>query len=115
MTKGTFSRLEKDIRRMYHLRGAEESGDYNPKLYLKSDYVFKNARKGTEQGIADFTRAIDRQQRRIHPRIRQKARTNLSPLRWKLMLHLKNHDVYIVVQGDKNLGPCILERRLYIH
>ena len=30
------------------------------------------------------------------------------------MLHLKNHDVYIVVQGDKNLGPCILERRLYI-
>ena len=31
------------------------------------------------------------------------------------MLHLKDHDVYIVVQGDKNLGPCILERRLYIY
>ena len=30
------------------------------------------------------------------------------------MLQLKNHDIYIVVQGDKNLGPCILKCRLYI-
>ena len=37
MTKDTFSHLEKDIRRIYHLRGAEESGDYEPKLYIKSD------------------------------------------------------------------------------
>ena len=51
MTKGTFSRLEKDIRRIYHLRGAEESGDYEPKLYIKSDYVFKNARKDIKQGV----------------------------------------------------------------
>ena len=45
MTKGTFTRLERDIRRMYHLRDADENGDYNPKLYLKSDYVFKDASK----------------------------------------------------------------------
>ena len=44
----------------------------------------------------------------------REGKTNLTPLRWKLMLQLKNHNVYIVVQGDKNLGPCILERRLYI-
>ena len=30
------------------------------------------------------------------------------------MKSLKEHDVYIVVEGDKNLGPCILERSRYI-
>ena len=40
MTKDTFVRLERDIRRMYHLRDADKNGSYNPKLYLKSDYVF---------------------------------------------------------------------------
>ena len=30
------------------------------------------------------------------------------------MQHLKNNDIYIVVHGDKNLGPCILERNFYI-
>ena len=28
---------------------------------------------------------------------------------------LKNNDDYIIVEGDKNLGPCILERSRYIH
>ena len=72
MTKDTFSRLEKDIRRIYHLRGAEESGDYEPKLYIKSDYAFKNARKDIEQAIVDFARAIDRQQRLTRHRVRKK-------------------------------------------
>ena len=84
--KGTFTRLEKDIRQIYHLRGAEESGDYEPKLYIKSDYAFKNARKDIEQAIVDFARAIDRQQRLTRQRVRKKAKTNLTPLRWKLML-----------------------------
>ena len=60
MTKGTFSRLENDIRRIHHLRDAEESGDYNPKLYLKSDYLFKDAPKRIERGISDFAAAIER-------------------------------------------------------
>ena len=30
------------------------------------------------------------------------------------MKSLKDHDDSIVVEGDKNLGPCILERSRYI-
>ena len=60
MTKDTFSCLEKDIRRIYHLRGAEESGDYEPKLYIKSDYAFSDARKDIEQAIVDFAQEINR-------------------------------------------------------
>ena len=29
------------------------------------------------------------------------------------MLWLKDHNDYIIVEGDKNLGPCILERSYY--
>ena len=32
-----------------------------------------------------------------------------------LMEYLKNNTIYIVVYGDKNLGPCILERLSYIY
>ena len=111
MTKGTFARLEKDVRQTYHLRRAEESGDYEPRLYIKSDYAFKDARKDTEQALVDFKRAINKKQRLTRQRGQKKAKTNLTPLRWKFMLRLKDHDVYIVVQGDKNLGPCIWERK----
>ena len=40
---------------------------------------------------------------------------NLSPLSMNLMEYLKNNTIYIVVHGDKNLGPCILERSFYIY
>ena len=30
------------------------------------------------------------------------------------MRFFKDNDQYIVVQGDKNLGPCILDRKEYI-
>ena len=33
----------------------------------------------------------------------------------RLMQFLKDNDIYIVIQGDKNLGPCIMERELYIY
>ena len=31
------------------------------------------------------------------------------------MSTLKDHNDYIVVEGDKNLGPCILDRSYYIY
>ena len=31
------------------------------------------------------------------------------------MQYLKDNDLFIVVHGDKNLGPCILERNFYIY
>ena len=54
MTKETVTGLEKNIRRIYHLRGAEESGYYDPRLYIKSDYAFKDVRKDIEEVLVDF-------------------------------------------------------------
>ena len=63
MTKGTFFQLKNDVRRIYHLFDAKESGDYDPKLYLKLDYAFKDARKDIEEALVEFKQAIDKQQR----------------------------------------------------
>jgi hypothetical protein len=40
--------------------------------------------------------------------------SNIFPHHWRLIRRLKNHDDYIVVEADKNLGGCILNRDTYI-
>ena len=74
MTKGAFSQLKKHVRQIYHLRDAEESGYYKPKLYLKSDYTFKDARKDIEEALIDVEQSIDKQQRLTRQRGRKKEK-----------------------------------------
>lgn len=114
MTTHTFSRLAKDLRRMYALRNADEEGNYIPELYLKSDFEFKDASQRIEQGLCNFKLAVRRKLLLLRQRRHLKPQLNLSPLSFNLMQYLKNHDHLIVVQGDKNLGPCILDRTFYI-
>ena len=44
---------------MYALRDFEDNRKYIPSLYLKSDYV-KNSQKDTEDAIADFQKATEK-------------------------------------------------------
>ena len=39
---------------------------------------------------------------------------NISVRQWELIQFLRRNDLYIVVEGDKNLGPCILDRAIYV-
>ena len=114
MTTHTFSHLAKDLRRMYALRNADEEGNYIPELCLKSDYEFKDASQRIEQGLCNFKLAVRCKLLLLCQRRHLKPQLNLSPLSFNLMQYLKNHDHLIVVQGDKNLGPCILDRTFYI-
>ena len=50
----TFNRLEKDISWIWALRGSDDDGDYNPSIYLKSDYKFKLAPIHIEQALEAF-------------------------------------------------------------
>jgi hypothetical protein len=43
----------------------------------------------------------------------RKAITNLTPYQTKLLEGLRDSDDFIVIPTDKNLGPAILERRVY--
>jgi len=39
---------------------------------------------------------------------------NLTHGGWNRVQYFNKHDDYIIVAGDKNLGPCILDRMVYI-
>ena len=58
MTEATFTRLTKDIRRMYALKGVADNGAYIPSLYIKSDYEFKKAPSHIEQAMISFRNDI---------------------------------------------------------
>ena len=111
-TKKTFERLRADVRRIYHLRDNEEDGEYIKGLYIKSDYKFKEASKEIEQAMNDFEKAVAERKRAA--KHRQKIYTNLTHHQWALVETLHQHDDYIVVPADKNLGPCLLDREVYI-
>jgi hypothetical protein len=40
--------------------------------------------------------------------------TNLSPLQHQLLRELANDNCFIIVPSDKNLGPAIMDREIYI-
>lgn len=112
-TQFTFERLGDDIRRMYHMGPPIDDDDYNPKLYIKSGYVFENASEEIEDALSNFSNAIKREQLSLLSR-KRKPVCNLTKSQLRLMKFLKDNDKYIIVEGDKNLGPCILDRIQYI-
>ena len=114
MITRTFKRLTKDIRRMYALREEIDGGDYIPTIYIKSKWYFDQASGDIEKEISVFKANVKMKITELQRKRHKKPKCNLSPACINLLQFLKNNDHYIVIQGDKNLGPCILERELYI-
>eukprot|EP00956_Cyclotella_meneghiniana_P029384 scaffold70892_cov59-Cyclotella_meneghiniana.AAC.1 len=112
-TANTYNRMIEDVRKIYHLKDAPDNDDYSKQLYInKSDYVFDPASNEIEEAVSNFSNAIKTEQlRRSH---RKKPIRNLTRRQWELVKFFKNHDRYIIIFADKNLGPCILERTYYI-
>ena len=86
---------------MYHLKDVV-GGDTVPSLYLNSDFKFDPAPDRLEKAIEQFNSKIKftlkllQQHRNVTP--------NLPPYLLDLILLLKNHNDYIIVEGDKHLG-----------
>ena len=113
-TDKTFERLTKDIRRIYTFRDEPPLSDdgYIPSLYIKSDFSFDPADDRIEEALKNFCQAVQHKQR--DRQRRRKPRRNITVGEWDLITFLRRHDQYIVIQADKNLGPCILDRDTYI-
>jgi len=115
-TKNTFKRLREDIRRYYAFSIAppEEDDDYEyiPKLYHKSTYKFPPASEEIETALNNFERELKQQQQQNYNK--RKVSSNLPPTALRLIKFLRRHDIYMIIEADKNLGPIIMDRETYI-
>jgi hypothetical protein len=112
-TEHTFSRMIDDVRRIYKLRGAPQEQGFIKELYIKSEYSFDPVSDEIEAACRNFQEAVQREQLQLSRR--RQPRCNLTQRQWNLINFFKDNDKFIIVQGDKNLGPCILDRKYYIY
>ena len=83
---------------------------YNPKLYISSGAVFDYAGEDIEDAIDAFETDV----RRTQAQFNKKHAKNISTRKYQLVISFRQHDRYIIIEADKNLGPCILEQETYI-
>jgi hypothetical protein len=109
----TFDRLTQDIRRrhFWSTRDATSTTDYNPKLYIKSNWEPGPATPELEAALQHFRTKITQLVR--DNTLAQQRRHNLpAPTRRLLQILPKSVD-HIILPTDKNLGPAIVERNVY--
>ena len=110
----TMYRLTKDIRlkHFWAQKGMDlADGDYNPKLYIKSDWEPPEATEEIETALTQLRDSLQ-QQIRTNQR-HQRRQHNLYASNRLLLRTLKESQDFIVLPTDKNLGPAILERSVY--
>lgn len=113
----TVERYSNNVRRTHFWKNHQtlllekESDQYNPKLYFKSDLIFGPASNSIELTLKHCSADLRRLQARY---CTVRCHPNLTPRKYSLLASFKFHDLYIVIESDKNLGLCILERDYYI-
>jgi hypothetical protein len=110
---GAFLRMQRDTRLRYFFankRRNTSEDDYNPKLYVKSNWRPPHANFDVEIRICEFEKAM---RRVAAPYQAQRQRSNLTKVQQALCNTLRNHPDFVVALADKNMGPCIIERAKY--
>ena len=106
--------FKQDVRRIstFYDKPPQDDGSYILQLYFKSDWIPNPCKDlGVERAMKKFLTSIRQEQQHRYSR---PILSNIFPHHWRLIRRLRNHDDYIVVEADKNLGGCILNRSTYI-
>ena len=115
--KNTIDRLKRNLRLMWYFKyhppdEVDEDGPaYIPGLYIPN----KNWDPpecddlALEKGITKFKLDLQKTRKQYD----RSTISNLTPRQWKLATTLKNDDNLICVEGDKNVGGCLLRRNIY--
>ena len=109
----TCLRLTEDVRRKHYwsTHGDGDNSDYNPKLYIRSQWTAPEAPAPLELALQNFQTALHQQTRdNLSAQPRQH---NLPASHQKLLQELSNNKDFTITATDKNLGPAILERSVY--
>ena len=108
----SIDRLTRSLKLKFYFADRESSeSDYNPRIYIPSAWTpprweFPEAQLNPR--LQDFA---SRMKKLFRPR---KGITNLLPHQQRALDDLQAQDELLVVPCDKNLGPAIIERDVYI-
>ena len=109
----TFARLERDLRLKHHWSDQDcDADDYDRKLYIKSDWVPDTPTPELDAGLALFKTRICEAVK--NNQVGKRRQHNLPTMARSLLQNLPNSLDHIILNTDKNLGPAILERYIYI-
>ena len=87
--------------------------NYIPQLYIKNTEWVKTlkANQRIEKELSDFETKLRQTWRNYQKKL---TLSNLTISQWNLAESLLKSDNHIVVEADKNLGGCIMDRETYI-
>ena len=108
----SFARFQEDVWKQYIFAGKESLCETPKKIYVKSTWIPDPVEEHVESRISKFSRAILAE----HNFLRQtgKKSSNLSIVQKSHLNLLRSNKDFVVLISDKNLGPAIMERSLYI-
>jgi hypothetical protein len=111
--QSSIHRFRRSIRLRHQFEHHEEKEAFNPKMYIPSDYQPKTVADGPiESQMLSFAHQIESASNRHIKALRPKF--NLSKHQHSLLTTLKEDDRFVVALSDKNLGPVVIERKIYI-
>jgi hypothetical protein len=92
------------------MAGQEEDPDYNPKMYIKSEWTPRSFQIPYEiqTRLNEFKQPLKKLVKQ------QKAAVNLLRHQKRALNQLRNQAYCLIVQCNKNLGPAVIERLEYI-
>ena len=106
-------RMRRDVRLKHRFAGSDVSTEYNPKLYIKSNWEPPIADLDIENRLDDFEQKLT--QLRLTKNSLTTPSTNLTPTQEKLLYIIQKDESLVVLQTDKNLGAALIEWNEYMH
>jgi hypothetical protein len=107
----SFDRFVQDVRKRYIFAGKlmEETPK---KIYKKSKMIFSSTEEHLEDRLTSFIQSLHNKKMALLESSR--PATNITKLQQQQINLLRDNETFIILNADKNLGPCIIERKLYI-
>jgi hypothetical protein len=110
----SFNCFTEDLRKCYMFAGSLKDLDTPKKMYIKnSEFVPESMCEHAEARLHNFISTI--KNAKHHHQLNAKRSTNLTYLQQQHLKFLRNNQQFIILDADKNLGPCIMERDTYIN
>ncbi|EJK45389.1 hypothetical protein THAOC_35999 [Thalassiosira oceanica] len=101
-------KLDNQVRRIAYFNGRDDTddGNYNPSLYIPSNWKPPQGDEEIKDALATLRRHIQSDSRRYTKR----TLSNITPYQGRLIDALTNNDEMIIIEADKNLGAAIMLR-----